>query len=121
MAFKQHLEAVCSQVEGSVACSIMGFNGLPVDSHRVSEPAGMDLDGLWVEYSSLIGQIQRAAESMQGGAVKEVAIHTDKLTTVARLINPEYFLVLALSPEGNVGKGRFALRIIAPQLAPELS
>jgi predicted regulator of Ras-like GTPase activity (Roadblock/LC7/MglB family) len=120
MAFKQHLEAVCSQVEGSVACSIMGFNGLPVDSHRVTEP-GLDLDGLWVEYSSLLGQIQRAAESMQGGAVKEVAIHTERVTTVARLINAEYFLVLALSPDGNVGKGRFALRIIAPQLAPELS
>ncbi|MBS2026776.1 MAG: hypothetical protein JST54_02630 [Deltaproteobacteria bacterium] len=120
MAFKQHLEAVCSQVEGSVACSIMGFNGLPVGSHRVVEP-DLDLDGLWVEYSSLLGQIQRAAETMQGGTVREVAIHTDKLTTVARLINPEYFLVLALKPDGNVGKGRFALRIIAPQIAPELS
>ena len=120
MAFKQHLEAVCSQVEGAVACSIMGFNGLPIDSHRVTEP-GMDLDGLWVEYSSLFGQIQRAAESMQSGHVKEVAIHTDRLSTIARLINPEYFLVLAMSPEGNIGKGRFALRVIAPQILPELS
>lgn len=120
MAFKEHLEAVCGQVEGAVACSIMGFNGLPVDSHRVSELA-VDLDGLWVEYSSLFGQIQRAAETMQGGVVKEVAIHTDRLSTLARMINHEYFLVLALSPDGNIGKGRFALRIIAPQLAPELS
>ena len=120
MPFKQHLEAVCGQVEGAVACSIMGFNGLPVDTFRVSEP-GLDLDGLWVEYSSLFSQIQRAAESMQGGLVKEVAIHTDRLTTLARMINAEYFLVLALAPDGNVGKGRFALRIIAPQVAPELS
>ena len=120
MAFKQHLEAVCSQVEGAVACSIMGFNGLPIDSHRVVEP-GMDLDSLWVEYSSLFSQIQRAAESMQSGKVKEVAIHTDRLSTVARMINPEYFLVLAMSPEGNIGKGRFALRVIAPQILPELS
>lgn len=120
MAFKQHLEAVCTQVEGAVACSIMGFNGLPVESHRVQEP-GLDLEGLWVEYSSLFGQIRRAAETMQGGQVKEVAIHTERISTIARLINPEYFLVLALSPDGNVGKGRFALRIIAPQVAPELS
>ena len=120
MAFKEHLEAVCGQVEGAVACSIMGFNGLPVETHRVSEPE-LDLEGLWVEYSSLFGQIQRAAESMRGGQVKEVAIHTDQLTTIARMVNPEYFLVLALSPDGNVGKGRFALRIIAPQVAPELS
>jgi predicted regulator of Ras-like GTPase activity (Roadblock/LC7/MglB family) len=102
----------------------MGLNGLPVDSHRVSDPGvelELDLDGLWVEYSSLFGQIQRAAESMQGGQVKEVAIHTDRLTTLVRMINPEYFLALALAPDGNVGKGRFALRIIAPQLVPELA
>jgi predicted regulator of Ras-like GTPase activity (Roadblock/LC7/MglB family) len=98
----------------------MGLNGLPVASHRVNEPE-LDLEGLWVEYSSLFSQIQRAAESMQGGQVKEVAIHTDRLTTLVRMVNPEYFLALALTPEGNVGKGRFALRIIAPQLVPELT
>ena len=120
MAFKTHLEAVCSQVEGSIACSLMGTNGLPVDAHRVTD-VGIDMEGLLVEYSSLFSQIQRAAESMQGGQVSELTIHTDRLTTLVRIINPEYFLALALTPDGNVGKGRFALRIIAPQLAPELS
>jgi predicted regulator of Ras-like GTPase activity (Roadblock/LC7/MglB family) len=120
MGFQQHLEAICGQVEGSIACSVMGVNGLPVASHKVTE-SGVDLEGLWVEYSSLFSQIQRAAESLQGGDVKEVAVHTDRLTTLVRMVTPEYFLALALGPDGNVGKGRFALRIVAPQLVPELS
>jgi predicted regulator of Ras-like GTPase activity (Roadblock/LC7/MglB family) len=98
----------------------MGLNGLPVDSHKVSD-VGIDLEGLLVEFSSLFGQLQRAAEVMSSGAVKEVAIHTEQLTTLVRMVNSEYFVALALLPDGNVGKGRFALRIIAPQMAPELS
>jgi predicted regulator of Ras-like GTPase activity (Roadblock/LC7/MglB family) len=120
MAFQQHLEAICGQVEGAIACSVMGFNGLPVASHQTSD-SGVDLDGLWVEYSSLFTQIQKAAESLQGGQVMEVAVHTDRLTTLVRMVTADYFLALALSPDGNVGKGRFALRIVAPQLVPELA
>jgi len=37
-----------------------------------------------------------------------------------RLVSPEYFLVLAMKPEGNYGKGRYVLRITAPKVKAEL-
>jgi hypothetical protein len=37
-----------------------------------------------------------------------------------RMVSPEYFLVLALKPEGNYGKGRYVLRLTAPKLLSEL-
>jgi predicted regulator of Ras-like GTPase activity (Roadblock/LC7/MglB family) len=120
MNFLPHLEAICSQVEGALACCVMGTNGLPVEQHRVAR-GDIDLEGLWVEYSSLFGQIERAGEAMHGGGLTELAIHTDRVTTLVRIVTPEYFLALALAPDGNVGKGRFALRVTAPRLLSELA
>jgi hypothetical protein len=41
--------------------------------------------------------------------------------TLIRVINETYFVAVALSPEGNLGKGRYLLRIVAPKLAEELA
>jgi len=38
-----------------------------------------------------------------------------------RLLNRDYFLVLALSPDGNLGRGRFELRKAELQLAEEFA
>ena len=54
------------------------------------------------------------------GEVSEVIINTDKLTTITRPLTPQYYMVLALTPEGNHGKGRYLLRIVAPKLTAEL-
>jgi hypothetical protein len=52
--------------------------------------------------------------------VAELSIATEKLTAVARLVSPEYFMVVALTPGGNVGKARYLLRVTAPKLLSEL-
>ena len=43
-----------------------------------------------------------------------------KLLTIARLVSPEYFMVLAMKPEGNYGKARYLLRVTAPKVKSEL-
>lgn len=118
MGFREHLEEVC-KVEGAVAASVMGFDGIAIDTVTPQDP-GVDLQTLLVEYTGILSQIRNAAEVLQTGKVSEVAIGTEKLTTLLRLINQEYFLVLAMRPEGNHGKGRFLLRVTAPRLQAEL-
>jgi len=49
-----------------------------------------------------------------------VSIRTEKLVAVARPITPDYFLVLTLSPDGNVGRARYELRIAGPKLVAQL-
>jgi hypothetical protein len=39
---------------------------------------------------------------------------------VVRIVSPEYFMVVALTQEGNVGKARYLLRVTAPKLKAEL-
>ena len=124
MAFLPHLQSVVSQVEGAVACSVMGFDGIAVETYQAPQAADwateMDLSSAWVEYGNALSQLKSGAELLKAGAVAEVSINSEKLITLMRMVNPDYFVVLALKPEGNYGKGRYVLRVTAPKLKDEL-
>jgi predicted regulator of Ras-like GTPase activity (Roadblock/LC7/MglB family) len=119
MSFREHLQDVCKGVDGAVACSLMGVDGIEVDTHLASE-GELDLKSLLVEYSSVFRSAREAADVHQAGGLAEVCINTDKLVTVARLVSPDYFMVVALTPDGNYGKARYLLRITAPKVRAEL-
>jgi predicted regulator of Ras-like GTPase activity (Roadblock/LC7/MglB family) len=124
MGFREHLQDVCQGVEGAVACSLMGVDGIEVDTLLAAPgpgpEAGLDVKSLLVEYSGLFRSARDAAGGLEAGSLAELSIHTDKLWTVARLVSPEYFMAVALRPEGNLGKARYLLRITAPKVRSEL-
>ena len=117
MGFRESLEEVCA-VEGAVAASVMGFDGIAIDTVTPA-PGDLDLETLLVEYAAILGQVKQAAELLQTGRISELSIGTERLTTLLRPINPDYFLLLAMRPEANHGKGRYLLRVTAPRLLSE--
>jgi predicted regulator of Ras-like GTPase activity (Roadblock/LC7/MglB family) len=122
MSFETHLQTVVSAVEGAVACSLMGFDGIAVATYPEQTDAGssVDVQGAWVEYSSILSQLRNTAEILRTGHVLEVQVGTEKLFTLIRLVSSDYFVVLGMFPEGNLGKGRYFLRLVASQLKSEL-
>jgi predicted regulator of Ras-like GTPase activity (Roadblock/LC7/MglB family) len=120
MSFRTHLESVVNQVDGALACSVMGFDGIPVDTYQQEDAAELELNGAWAEYANLLGQLRQAAETLKTGEVQEVGVNSERVLMLMRLISPEYFLVLALRADGNYGKGRYVLRVIAPKIRAEL-
>jgi hypothetical protein len=48
-------------------------------------------------------------------------VQAENLTALIRLLNEEYFVIVALEPSGNLGKARYLLRIQAPKLLEKLS
>jgi len=120
MSFRTHLESVVNQVDGALACSVMGFDGISVDTFQREEASELELGGAWVEYANLLSQLRQAAETLKTGTVTEVSVNSEHVLTLMRLISPEYFLVLALRADGNYGKGRYILRVTAPQIRAEL-
>jgi predicted regulator of Ras-like GTPase activity (Roadblock/LC7/MglB family) len=122
MSFETHLKAVTSGVEGAVACSLMGFDGIAVHTYQAQADSSSSVDVLsaWIEYSSILSQLKDTAELLRTGNVVEVHVGTEKLFTLIRLVNSDYFVVLGMLPESNVGKGRYLLRLAAPQLKSEL-
>jgi predicted regulator of Ras-like GTPase activity (Roadblock/LC7/MglB family) len=119
MSFREHLQQVVENVDGAVACALMGTDGIEVDSH-LGEAIGLDVQTLLIEYSSLFRAAREAAAAHQAGGVVELSVQSERLLVVARLVSPEYFLVVALRPDGNYGKARYLLRVTAPKLLAEL-
>ena len=119
MGFREHLQEVCRSCDGAVACTLMGVDGIEVDTH-VEGTEEVDVKSLLVEYSGVLRSAREAAEAHEAGGVGEISITTEKLQAVARIVSPEYFMVVALTPEGNIGKARFLLRVTAPKLRAEL-
>jgi predicted regulator of Ras-like GTPase activity (Roadblock/LC7/MglB family) len=120
VSFLAHLQGVVSQVDGALACSVMGFDGIAVETFQDQSAADLDLTTTWVEYAAVLAQLKNAAPLLKTGGVAEVSVNTERLITVMRLVSPDYFVVLALRPDGNYGKGRYALRIAAPKIRDEL-
>ncbi len=120
MSFRTHLESVVNQVEGALGCSVMGFDGISVETHQKEEAAELELNGTWVEYANVLSQLRQAAELLKTGEIQEISVNTESVLTIMRLVSPEYFLVLALRADGNYGKGRYVLRVTAPKILAEL-
>lgn len=118
--FKEALRSVVDATDGGLAGLLMDFEGIPVETYARSDSA-FDIESVGAEVSVVVKAIQRATEMLDAGATREVAFRSDKLVTLIRVINESYFVAMALTPEGNLGKGRYLLRIVAPKLAEELA
>jgi predicted regulator of Ras-like GTPase activity (Roadblock/LC7/MglB family) len=117
--FKEALQEVVDGTEGGIAGLLMDADGITVESYT-RDGAEIDIATVGMELSAVLKDITRATEQLDTGAMREVAIQADKLTTLVRAVTREYFVALALSPEGNFGKGRFLLRLAQPRLLAAL-
>jgi predicted regulator of Ras-like GTPase activity (Roadblock/LC7/MglB family) len=117
--FKEAIRDVVEGTDGGIAGILMDFEGIAVDSY--AKGGSIDINAVGAEYSVILKSIQRATESLEAGGPREIAIQSDKVTTIIRIINDEYFLALTLSPDGNLGKGRYLMRTAAPKLLEQLA
>jgi predicted regulator of Ras-like GTPase activity (Roadblock/LC7/MglB family) len=108
--FKEVLSEVVRSTDGGVAALIMGFDGIPVDHFVLDDDLTMDVEQVGMEYSVILKNIRNAAEMLDAGDAHEVAIKAERLITVIRLLNDEYFMAVTLKPTGNLGKARYLLR-----------
>lgn len=117
--FRDLLQGVVDGTHGGIAGLLMGFDGIAVESYS-RDDAEIDINTVGMEYSVILMQIRKAVEMLDAGITREIAIQAEKVTTLVRVLNDEYFLALAITPAGNLGKGRFLLRLAAPKVLAEL-
>ncbi len=117
--FTEHLKKVVDNVEGGVGGLIMGLDGIAVERY-VAASENIDIDTIGMEFSFILTQIRKASEVLSVGDLEEIAIKAEQLVIVIRMLTPEYFMGVMLRPEGNFGKARFLMRVVAPKLLAEL-
>ncbi len=117
--FKEALRDVVEHTPGGRASLLMGFDGIAVESH-VREGADVDIETVGMELSVVLKGMAHAVDAVKAGAAREVAVQAEKLTLLVRILNEDYFLALALAPDGNYGKARFLLRLATPKILSSL-
>ncbi|MCB9555606.1 MAG: roadblock/LC7 domain-containing protein [Deltaproteobacteria bacterium] len=116
--FRQTLEKILERCDGAIGGVLMGFDGIAVEA--VVREAGTDVKTISAEFSFVLGQVRKAAEILEVGALNEVVIKSDNLVFLVRVLTDEYFVAIAMRPSGNFGKGRFLMRLADPELRAQL-
>jgi len=119
--FKETLQSIVAKTDGSLGALIMGADGLSVERFFHDEGEEANLDVAAAEFTSLIRSASKSGNELDLGELRELVVSLGKVTFAMRLFNKDYFVVLALKPEGNLGRGRYELRKAELLLAKEFA
>ncbi len=117
--FKEPLAAILANTEDSLGVMIMGMDGISVETLLSAEGESSNLDIAAAELSSLVRHTQRAGRNVDLGALQEMTFRFARVKFLVRMVGEEYFIILALNGEGNIGRGHYELRKAEMRLARE--
>jgi predicted regulator of Ras-like GTPase activity (Roadblock/LC7/MglB family) len=109
------------KTDGAVGAVIMGTDGLPVEKFFSAEGSETNLDVAAAEFTSLLRAAVRSAKDLNLGDVRELVLTLESVTLLMRALHRDYFVLLALRADGNLGRGRYELRKAELVLAEEFA
>lgn len=119
--FKEALQTIVENTDGSLGALIMGADGLSVERFFTDEGSAANLDVAAAEFTSLVRNAMRSGNDLALGELREMVVALGTVTFLMRLFNRDYFVVLAMKPDGNLGRARYELRKAELQLAGEFA
>lgn len=115
--FKDVLQKIQERVEGTMAITLIGLDGIAIETINVER---IPLDILGAEFGSFIKSIRLANTELNAGDIQQFALVTEKYVTFMSEVTPEYYVLLVLRPDGNYGRARFELSRAKHLLRDEL-
>lgn len=123
MSFVPALEKILAGSGGALAAVLMGRDGLAIQqalAERVGAEESERLANAGVETVRILEEIRKASDAFLGGVAQEVIVGLEHYWLLVRSVDEDTVLVVALAPEGNVGKARFLMRRHIPALQAEI-
>ena len=114
MSFSELLGKMVEECGGGIGVALMGADGIAIDQVMAREPAvaldADDVSAAGIEFGRILDEIGKASDSLGGGALGEIVVRLARFTLIFQLVDAENYLVLALGPDGNLGKARYLIR-----------
>ena len=123
MSFAGILGEIVRQCGGGIGAALLGNDGIPIEQvieTPMPGPLGDDIATAGVEFCRILEETRKAADALGGGTLEETVVSLSQFTLVFRTVDPETFLVVALRPDGNLGKARYLIRRSLVALQQEL-
>ena len=118
MNFRGVLDDFRSAVEGTLAVTLIGTDGIPIDTVATRE---LPMETISAELTSFLKGLRLTNTELDTGDVRQISVVTDRYTTILSQVTSDYFLLVILSPDGNYGRARFELAKAKFKLQDELS
>jgi len=115
--FKTVLQGIKDRVEGTLAVSLIGLDGIAIESIR-SDSVPLDIMG--AEFGGFIKAVRLSNTDLDTGDVLQFSLVTEKYITFLSAVTQEYFVLLVMRPDGNYGRARFELSKAKHLLRDEL-
>ena len=115
--FREALQRLQSRVEGTLAVTLIGLDGIPIESINEGQ---IPLDAVSAEFTGFLKSIQSSNNDIETGSVQHVAVMTDRYIINLSVVTSEYLILMVMSRDGNHGRARFELQKAKFALKDEL-
>jgi predicted regulator of Ras-like GTPase activity (Roadblock/LC7/MglB family) len=116
MSFETIIREILHGCGGGLGIALMGSDGIPIVQLTAEleggapNPLGDEIGTAGVEFARILAEIQKAADTLNAGAMLETVINLSRFQLFFRSVTEDVILVLALSHDGNPGKARYLIR-----------
>ena len=109
MSFEAILRRIVAECPGCMGAALMGADGIPI-AEVGGQGEAEEVTLLGVEFGRVLEEARKVADAVNGGALEEIAVCMSRAQVVLRAVDAETYFVLAVDPNGNLGKARYLLR-----------
>jgi predicted regulator of Ras-like GTPase activity (Roadblock/LC7/MglB family) len=116
MSFQTILQSIVDDCGGGLAAALMGLDGIAIEQVRVQgevdgeDPLRGDVTSAGIEFGRIIGDMTKASDSLGTGLLQEAVVSLDRIRLIFHSVDDDLMLVLAMTPDGNLGKARYLIR-----------
>lgn len=126
MSFEATLQEIVDECGGGWGAALMGLDGIAIaqvrarDGGGADDPLSGDVTHAGIEFGRILVDMTKASDSLGTGDLREAVIVLDRVSLIFQAVDDELVLVLALRPDGNLGKARYLMRRSLVDLRAEL-
>jgi len=108
------IQGVVKRLDGIAIAQVRGA------APRAEDPLDGDVTNAGVEFGRVLSDMSKASDVLGTGALRETVISLERVVLVFHGVDDDVFVVLALAPDGNLGKARYLIRRSLLDLRAEL-
>jgi predicted regulator of Ras-like GTPase activity (Roadblock/LC7/MglB family) len=114
MSFESIVRSIVDEGKGVLAAALMETDGIPIvqvhGSRQAGDPLRGDVGPAGVEFGRILTDVAKAADAIAAGPMSEAMFCLARVTLIFTRVEDDILLVVAVAPDGNLGKARYLIR-----------
>ncbi len=114
MSFESILQETIHGCRGAIGIALMSSDGIPIAQVIADTPEARALEEAFqaagVEFGRVLDEVGKVSGSLGAGELRALSVTLERFSLVFDLVDDEIFVVMALLPDGNLGKARYLIR-----------